>query len=45
MNASEFLNARARVSDIVDKCNTGKTPGVDALFSCAGSGKSDSSYV
>jgi 5-methyltetrahydropteroyltriglutamate--homocysteine methyltransferase len=25
--------------------NTGKTAGVDALFSCAGSGKSDSSYV
>jgi hypothetical protein len=25
--------------------NTGKTAGVDALFSCAGSEKSDSSYV
>ncbi len=25
--------------------NTGKTAGTDALFSCAGSGKSDSSYV
>jgi hypothetical protein len=25
--------------------NTGKTPGEDALFSCVGSGKSDSSYV
>ena len=25
--------------------NTGKTPGVDALFSCAGSGEPDSSYV
>ena len=28
-----------------DEGNTGKTAGVDALFSCAGSGKSDSSYV
>jgi hypothetical protein len=25
--------------------NTGKTPGVDALFPCPGSGKPDSSYV
>ena len=25
--------------------NTGKTPGVAALFSCAGSGEPDSSYV
>jgi hypothetical protein len=30
MNVPEFLFARARVSDIVDKCSTGKTPGVDA---------------
>jgi hypothetical protein len=30
---------------VLRECNTGKTPGVDALFSCAGSGKSDSSYV
>ena len=26
-------------------CNTGKTPGVAALFSCTGSGEPDSSYV
>ena len=25
--------------------NTGKTPGVAALFSCTGSGEPDSSYV
>jgi hypothetical protein len=27
------------------KSNTGKTPGVAALFSCPGSGEPDSSYV
>jgi hypothetical protein len=45
MNVPEFLFARARVSDIVDKRSTGKTPGVDALFSCIGSGKPNPSYV
>jgi predicted ATPase len=29
----------------INPSNTGKTAGTDALFSCAGSGKSDSSYV
>jgi hypothetical protein len=32
-------------ADITSSGNTGKTPGEDALFSCVGSGKSDSSYV
>jgi hypothetical protein len=30
---------------LCDAGNTGKTPGVAALFSCTGSGEPDSSYV
>ena len=35
----------SRPLEIVQTRNTGKTPGVAALFSCTGSGEPDSSYV